>query len=105
MAKKQKWFNCVEDISWCKAQFISQRGLNQHIRIKHPYIPPPPPKKTTKEFMRTGEEHRLIDGAKLKLGDRVGFSKSGVITKITLTEGSDLAVVEVAVITDSWLHE
>jgi len=105
MAKKQKKFNCVEDTSWCKAQFNSQRGLNQHIRIKHPYVSPPPPKKTVKEVIRTGEGHRLIGGVRLKLGDRIVFTKTGVITKITLTEGSDLAVVEVAVITDSWAND
>ncbi|MFA5050984.1 MAG: hypothetical protein WC499_02615 [Patescibacteria group bacterium] len=85
----------------CPREFNSKRGLASHSRM-HPYIPPTPPRKTVKNFIRTEEVHRLIAGTELKLGDKVEFIKKGVISKITLTENSNVAEVEISVTKDAW---
>lgn len=91
--EKKLRFGC----SKCAIRFSSWQRRDQHAQEFHK-----PPQKTEKRFIRTGESHNLINGLNLKLGDKVLFTKKGVITKITLTEGSNVASVEVSVIKDSW---
>lgn len=81
----------------CDARFKSHQA-----RLKHEEEDHKPPIKTVKQLIRTEEYHRLINGSNLKLGDRVEFNKSGFISKITTTEGSNVTEVEVSVIDDSW---
>ena len=91
--KKKLRFACWK----CNERFISYQKRDNHLVDDHK-----PPKKTEKKFIREGDPHNLIDGINLKLGDKVLFTKRGVITKITLTEGSNLANVEVSVLKDVW---
>ena len=84
----------------CDVAFISYRARYKHFSEDHK-----PPKKTEKKFIREGDPHNLINGINLKLGDKVVFTKRGVITNITLTEGNNLANVKVSVIEDIWEKE
>ena len=68
------------------------------MRKEHP--DPVPPKKTIAEFVRNGEVHRLQNGRRIALGDKITFTKKGVVTKIITTEGSETVEVEIGVIED-----
>ena len=93
LKRKVKRFGCWR----CGKYFTSWQKRIAHIEEDHR-----PPQKTVKEFIRTGEEHRLINGTNLKLGDKIIFPKEVIITKITITEGSNVVEVEVSVIKDNW---
>ena len=84
----------------CSKRFTSWQERDAHVRDEHK-----PPKQTEKTFIRTGEEHHLINGIGLELGDKIGFSSKGVVTKITITEGSNIAKVEISVIEDFWNNQ
>jgi hypothetical protein len=78
----------------CERSFATARGLQQHDRKAHPYIPPPPPKRETHTAPDEYENHTLIGGNTLSLGDIVWVGRKTVITSITKTEGSkDVSVV------------
>lgn len=74
--------------------FLSQRGVYQHDRIAHPYIPPPAPKRTTEIAPLDEEINNLLNGKHLSIGDVIWLGRKAVITKITRTENSnDIEVV------------
>jgi hypothetical protein len=84
-----------------RSGFISERGLYQHERIAHPYIPPPAPKRTTEIAPFDEEDYTLLNGKYLSLGDVVWLGRKAVITKITKTENSnDIGVI--LCITKKW---
>jgi hypothetical protein len=84
--KKNKKFVC----EICgRSDFLSQRGVYQHDRIAHPYIPPPPPKRTTEIASLEEESHNLLSGKRLNIGDVVWLGRKAVITKIIRTENSN----------------
>ena len=95
MAKKLR-YQCFV----CGKKFKSWQARDRHMDEDHK--PSPPPAKKEKKFIRTGESHRLCNGINLKLGENVTFIKKAVVTRICLTEGSDVAEVEVSVIKDVW---
>lgn len=84
----------------CTDSFVSWQARGRHIQNDHK-----PPKKVEKKFLREGEIHNLIGGTNLKLGDRVRFLKKGIVSKITVTEGSNVANIEVSVIKDTWKND
>jgi hypothetical protein len=93
MKTKKLRFSCWK----CDARFISWQARDEHMKEAHQ-----PPKKTEKKVIRENEYHRLVNGLSLNLGDKVHFDKDGVITKITITEGSSVAECEISVLKDSW---
>jgi len=95
MAKKLR-YKCFV----CGEKFKSWQSRDRHMEENHK--PPAPPVKREKKFIRTGESHRLCGGTDIKLGENVTFIKKVVVTKVCLTEGSDVAEVEVSVIRDNW---
>jgi hypothetical protein len=100
--KKNKGIVCEK----CeRSSFISQRGLYQHERIAHPYIPPPPPIRTTETAPLEEESHTLLNGKHLSLGDVVWIGRKAVITKITKTENSKNADVVLRLTKKWWSSE
>lgn len=89
--KKSKKFVCKK----CgRSDFLSQRGVEQHDWKAHPYIPPPSPKRTTDLAPMDEENHTLLNGKYLNIGDVVWLGRKAVITKIIRTENSnDVEVV------------
>ncbi|MEK7992870.1 MAG: hypothetical protein AAB403_03600 [Planctomycetota bacterium] len=74
----------------CSRAFGSRRGLEQHDRKAHPYVPTPPPKRTTEQAPLEVWETKLLGARKqLGLGDVFWHVRKCVITKITTTEGSN----------------
>lgn len=84
-----------------REDFKSDAGLRQHKAKAHPYVPPPPPKRTTEVEPGQEENHNLLGGSYLQLGDVVWIGRKAVITKITKTEGSKNAEV-VLRLTKKW---
>lgn len=82
-------FEC-DKCPWSKEKkFNTQKGLEQHIRIKHPYVAPPAPKKETVYVPNDLEEdHSLADGKEIQIGDLIWLGRKCVVTKITKTEGT-----------------
>lgn len=77
-----------------RSDFLSQRGVYQHDRIAHPYISPPAPKRTTEIAPFDEENHILLNGKYLSIGDVVWLGRKAVITKMIKTENSnDVEVV------------
>ncbi len=78
----------------CGIGFASTRGLSIHHSRMHPYVPPPAPKKTTEqEPIETWETTLLGARKQLGLGDVFWHVRKCVITRITVTEGSnDIAI-------------
>lgn len=75
----------------CGGKFATNRGLAIHDTRMHPYIAPPipQPKKTVETAPSAlEEEHNLVAGNNLELGDVVYLGRKTVITRITKTEGS-----------------
>ena len=90
-------FMCEAD-GLCERQFGTLEGMKQHMRKAHPpepYVPPPPPKKmTTAAPNQLDEDHHLIGGKRVDVGDVVYIKRKCVVVSRTETEGSeDLDVV------------
>lgn len=83
----------------CDEYFISWQKRNKHLEEDHK-----PLQKTIKKFVMENDSHSLLNGRKynLKLGDKLIFTKRGVVTKITLTENSDTAEVECSLTENNW---
>ena len=95
LMKNKKKFRCYE----CgRDDFKSDKGVAQHDRKAHPYIPSPPPKKIVEVENGSVEPHTLLGGKKVQLGDTIWFGKKAIVTKITYTEGSDDVSVEARII-------
>jgi hypothetical protein len=91
MNKNKSRYGC----SQCGERFNSWQQRNAHEADAHK-----PPRKTIQQVKRYGEYHSLIGGMNLKIGNTVEFTKTGVITKIITTEGSNDVEIEIAVIKD-----
>lgn len=92
----KKTFKCYQ--LGCDEKFISWQKRDAHTAEAHK-----PPKRSEQRFLSVSS-HRLLQGQNLNLGDRVGFNIEGVITKLTLTEGSNVAEVEVSYTKDTWMR-
>jgi hypothetical protein len=100
--KKNKGFLCEK----CRrSDFISQKGLYQHERIVHPYIPPPLPKRTIETAPLEEENHTLLNGKNLNIGDVVWLGRKAVILRITKTENSNDAEVVLRLTKKWWSKE
>lgn len=95
---KKKAFSCGK----CALLFSTARGLAQHDRRAHPYVPPPAPKKETVVEIGETEDHTLIGGRRVQIGDVIYFGRKAVVTQITKTEGSNDAHVIVRVSRKWW---
>jgi len=89
---------CLQD------NFISKRGLEQHKRIKHPFIPPPPPKVFEKSYIGQVFGQRLNEGQGVKVGDKLRFEQIVVVKRTVRTEGSDTVIVDCDKVSDTYTN-
>jgi hypothetical protein len=88
----------------CFRTFANSRGLQQHKTKKHPYVPPPPPKREIQTAPNEYEDHSLLNGRKVQLGDVIWIGRKAVIVKLTKTEGSNDVDVTLR-LTKKWWSE
>lgn len=100
--KKPILFPCKN----CVFNAKSLSGLMSHNSHKHPAPPPPPPPKKETVYAPNvlEEDHSLLNGDKLKIGDLIWLGRKCVITKITKTEGSKDVDVQLK-ITKMWYSQ
>ena len=91
LKQKKLRYECYK----CDKRFKSWQERDEHCKYGHPE-----PRKIIKEIKRYNDYHSLIGGKELKLGDKIIFTKIGIITKIVETEGNPNVQIEVAVISD-----
>jgi len=89
---------CLQD------NFISKRGLEQHKRIKHPFIPPPPPKVFEKSYIGQVFGQRLVGGQGIGVGDKLRFEQVVVVKRMQKTEVSDVVVVDCDKVSDTFTN-
>jgi hypothetical protein len=101
MKKAKKQFKCGD----CGRVFGSARGRIQHGTKVHPYVPPPQPKQETEiapdEYY---DNHRLLNGRRIQIGDVVWLGRKTVVMKITRTDGLN-DVQAVLRVTKKWYSQ
>jgi hypothetical protein len=91
----------------CGRAGFSSKGLKIHESRMHPYVPQPAPAPKPPVFKEGStiiatEDHSLIGGQSLDVGDVIWFVRKAVILKIEKEQGKTTVKVEAGITKRSW---
>lgn len=88
----------------CDRKFATSQGRSIHTTRMHPYVPPPPPPRSETKTLAPSllEQHNLLNGKHLQLGDVFYRVEKHVIKSITKTEGTTTVIVQTEKLRQNW---